>query len=176
MPPCLEWIEKWPTKSKHTVTPQLRIGVRGSLPFFPFFHFQTFFHIFPFFLFFHFFIFSFWEKTSVSFVVSSFFSLFFSLFFLFFFLMFFSFSPSSRAPPENIGFSFKNPPNLKTRFWVREEERKKGRQKEERRTRRQKQVPFHNRTRRTFWLFACVENPSSKHMFEFLLSLTHQRR
>ena len=35
-----------------------------------------------------------------------------------------------------------------------EEERKK---KEERRTRQQKQVPFHNRSHRTFLFFACVE-------------------
>ena len=40
---------------------------------------------------------------------------------------------------------------------MREEERKK----EERRTRRPKQVPFHNRTHRNFLSFACVETPHS---------------
>ena len=43
------------------------------------------------------------------------------------------------------------------------EKKKKGRRnkKVERRTRRQKEVPFHNRTHRTFLLFACVETPHS---------------
>ena len=40
---------------------------------------------------------------------------------------------------------------------MREERRKK----EERRTSRQKQVPFHNRTHKTFLLIACVETPHS---------------
>ena len=34
-------------------------------------------------------------------------------------------------------------------------------EEEERRTRQQKQVPFHNRTHRTFLSFACVETPPS---------------
>ena len=66
------------------------------------------------------------------------------LFFLSFFV-FFSFFIFCHFPPS----SHKNL-NFKARFWVREEER---------RTRRQNQVPFHNRTHRTFLLFACVETP-----------------
>ena len=59
--------------------------------------------------------------------------------------------------PQNIAFYYENL-DFKARIWVREEERKK---EEERRTRRQKQVLLHNRTRRTFLLFACVETPHS---------------
>ena len=42
----------------------------------------------------------------------------------------------------------------------RKEKRREEKKRKER-TRRQKQVPFHNRTHRTFLLFACVETPHS---------------
>ena len=54
-------------------------------------------------------------------------------------------------PPKNIACPNKNL-NFKARFWVTEEER---------RTRRPKQVLFHNRTHRNFLLFACVGTPHS---------------
>ena len=117
---------------KNTVTPpQLRAGVRGSLPFFPFLHFLSFFHL----SFFHFFA-----------------------FFMFFFIFPPSPGPlpkTSLFSHKHINFK----PRFWVRRRRKKEERRK--KKEGGRTRRPKQVPFHHRTHRNFLLFACMETPHS---------------
>ena len=183
-------------------------------PFFSFFHFSCFhflkmffcfgqffrflFFSFTFFLLLHFFIFFVFSVFSFivefdRFFTSSFFSCFFPFFCFSFFRVFcipllpsrpLLLPPSPiRAPKRRF---FYNNLNIKARFWVREEERKKGRKEERkkgkkgkewkelkgregkggtgrkgergkgRRTRRPKHVPFRNRTHRNFLLFACV--------------------
>ena len=167
-----------------TVTPRLRIGVRGALPFYSFFilfiskmcsflffrffrlcfsHFPFFifsvisvffsFFIFPFFTFLHFLIFSFCFHFSVF----TFFQFFIFSFFSFF--MFPSLWHPRGLPGASLTHRFSNKNfNFKARFWVREERRKK----EERRTRRPKQVGLLPQSHAgNFLLFAWVETPHS---------------
>ena len=117
--------------------PQLRIGVRGPLPFFfPVFfsHFFSFFHVFHFFIFLiflfgFFFVFSFFSSFNC-------FSMFFIVFRFFFLRFFFSFfSPHPRgftAPPPHLTPSLKHRFFLQkkkneARFWVREKKKEERR-------------------------------------------------
>ena len=73
-------------------------------------------------------------------------------FFIFLFTFYFFHSPPPsplpRAPPKT--------------SILGERRRRSNEEEEEEITRRQKQVPFHNRTHRNFLLFACVETPHSE--------------